>query len=74
MHHSYSSASCVLSKHHGMLFCLHVDIDECREAALNNSVICTQNDTVCQNTPGNYECVCVPGYRMMNGVCQREHN
>ena len=51
---------------------LLTDIDECQMAALNNSVICT-NDTQCTNTPGSFECVCVPGYRLVNGNCERKY-
>ena len=51
---------------------LLTDIDECQVAALNNSVICT-NDTQCTNAPGSFECGCVPGYRLVDGNCERKH-
>ena len=51
-----------------------LDIDECREAALVGTVICTQENTQCMNTDGSFECVCVPGYNQtMDGECQRKN-
>ena len=50
---------------------LLTDIDECRVAALNSSVICA-NDTSCTNSPGSFECECVSGYRLVDGNCERK--
>ena len=41
-------------------------------AALASLVVCTGEDTQCVNTYGSFECVCVPGYRLMDGNCQRK--
>lgn len=49
-----------------------IDIDECREAALESSVICTQANTQCLNTNGSFECVCVGGYEPVDGECERK--
>lgn len=48
-------------------------IDECRVAALSNLVICMQDNTECRNTPGDFECICVDGYELMGGACEREN-
>ena len=48
------------------------DIDECREAALSSAVICTENDTRCINIDGDFECVCVSGYELVDEVCERK--
>ncbi|KFO28784.1 EGF-like module-containing mucin-like hormone receptor-like 1 [Fukomys damarensis] len=40
---------------HRLLFCL--DIDECSK----NSTLCGPNST-CINTPGDYDCACLPGF------------
>ena len=49
-----------------------IDVDECYEAALSSSVICTQNNTQCINVAGDFECVCVDGYEATNGECHRK--
>lgn len=49
-----------------------VDIDECRLAALESLVICTQANTQCMNTDGSFECVCVDGYELVGGECIRK--
>ena len=47
------------------------DIDECEEAARNDSSICVENSD-CINTLGSYRCACFEGYLLVNGSCQRE--
>ena len=44
------------------------------QAAINGTTLCL-NKTECANTPGSYECVCAPGYRLIvgTGTCQRMH-
>lgn len=37
-----------------------------------SSVICTQENTQCMNTEGSFECVCVGGYELVDGQCQRK--
>ena len=50
---------------------ISTDIDECRMAALNDSVICI-NDTQCTNTLGSFKCDCVSGYKLVDGNCERK--
>ena len=45
------------------------DVDECLKAAIYNIELCTQN-TVCANTEGAYECPCISGFKLINGICQ----
>ena len=45
-----------------------LDVNECMLAALNGSSLCSANSE-CVNTHGSYECVCVPGYELTNGIC-----
>lgn len=49
-----------------------VDIDECLDAALENSVICSQPNTQCLNTYGSFDCICVNGYELKDGECERK--
>lgn len=65
---SYSLFSCF-----SFLFCFNTaaDIDECRVAALENSVVCAQPNTQCLNNEGSYECVCVDGYELVDDKCER---
>ena len=44
---------------------MHADIDECANAALNDTELCTSNSQ-CVNTEGSYECVCIQGYVLNN--------
>ena len=46
------------------------DVNECLEAAINSSSLCSDNSE-CINTHGSYMCVCAPGYDLINGTCQR---
>ena len=43
----------------------YADIDECSTDVHN----CTQNQQ-CVNRPGDYECECVSGYELVNGICE----
>ena len=52
---------------------MSTDIDECRMAALNDSVICI-NDTQCSNTLGSFKCDCVSGYELVDGYCERKRH
>ena len=49
---------------------LYADVDECLEAVANQRDLCPAN-TVCVNTIGSFQCVCVPGYELVDGTCQR---
>ena len=65
----YSSASL----HNNAIPIISTDIDECRMAALNDSVICI-NDTQCTNTHGSFKCDCVSGYELVDGICERKRH
>lgn len=52
--------------------CMIVDIDDCRVAALESLEICSKDNTLCVNTNGSFDCVCVDGYELVNQQCQRE--
>ena len=49
----------------------YADVNECLEAVANQRDICPAN-TVCVNTIGSFQCVCVPGYELVDGTCQRK--
>lgn len=56
-----------------VLLCLFSDIDECLEAARSSVNLCQLDEnTVCVNLEGSYECVCVSGYMNISGICQRQ--
>ena len=65
----YSTAS----MHNDAIPIISTDIDECRMAALNDSVICI-NDTQCSNTLGSFKCDCVSGYKLVDGNCERKRH
>ena len=44
---------------------MFLDIDECSTGVHN----CIQNQQ-CVNTPGDYECECISGYRLVNETCE----
>ena len=46
------------------------DVNECLEAVANQRDICPAN-TACVNKIGSFQCVCVPGYELVDGTCQR---
>ena len=48
------------------------DVDECFQAALDNTELCKQN-SVCLNTEGTYECPCISGFKHINETCQSEY-
>ena len=51
----------------------HADIDECLAAALEGMDVCeSDKNSQCLNTEGSFDCVCVPGYVVTNGSCQRK--
>ena len=43
--------------------CIHLDVDEC----INMSP-CDENE-ICTNTFGSYNCSCAPGYEQTGDVC-----
>ena len=45
--------------------CTLLDIDECTTGVHN----CTLNQQ-CVNKPGGYDCECVHGYKLLNGICE----
>ena len=50
---------------------LFIDVDEC-ELNIDN---CENDTTICSNTIGYFECLCLPGYINPNGTsCQRKLN
>ena len=53
------------------LILTYTDVDECLEAVANQRDICPAN-TVCINTIGSFQCVCVPGYELVDGTCRRK--
>ena len=56
---------------HSYLSYFYTDVDECLEAVANQRDICPAN-TACVNTIGSFQCVCVPGYELVDGTCQRK--
>ena len=48
------------------------DIDECLQATYEGEQLCS-NNTYCMNIPGSFDCVCIPGYEEVDGVCTREY-
>ena len=55
---------------------LLLDIDECLVAAVQAVDVCVNvTNSQCVNTEGSFECICVPGYIVVNETCERElHN
>ncbi|OQU88384.1 putative wall-associated receptor kinase-like 16 [Sorghum bicolor] len=47
------------------------DIDECVQDNMND--YCTARGATCQNTQGNFTCLCPPGKSMTNGICMAHH-
>ena len=47
------------------------DIDECLQATYESKQLCS-NNTYCVNIPGSFDCVCIPGYEDVDGVCSRK--
>lgn len=45
--------------------CMHADINECELDTDNN---CDEN-AVCRNTIGGFNCTCVPGYKSYGTLC-----
>ena len=42
-------------------------------AALNATDLCEGvENSQCVNTEGSYDCICVPGYTLVNESCERE--
>ena len=51
----------------------HTDIDECFVAAVEGTDLCeNETNSRCVNSEGSFDCVCVPGYTVVNGTCQRK--
>ena len=51
-----------------LTFCdTNTDIDECSKEANE----CNEN-AICVNTPGGYECLCKPGYERQGLICKRK--
>ena len=48
------------------------DIDECREAAVTSTLLCS-NTTRCLNVNGGFTCVCVDGFLNISGTCLGEY-
>ena len=65
MHVIYNYCICTLLHH-------DIDIDECEEAALDGMQLC-MTPMMCENTIGNFDCVCPPGSEPFNnGTMCRE--
>ena len=45
------------------------DIDECHEAALEDTGLCGRNGN-CINSEGSYDCICATGSALEDGTCQ----
>ncbi len=41
-------------------------------AVLEGVVICVEENTECVNNEGSFACVCVGGYELTDGKCQRK--
>lgn len=50
---------------------VYTDINECLEAVFMEVEVCPIN-TECTNTPGSFECPCVPGFSKVNESCIRK--
>lgn len=48
-------------------FSEHADINECQG---NGTNICSNLSETCENTEGSYKCICLPGFRKDNTLCQ----
>ena len=48
-----------------------LDINECREAAITNTQLCS-NTTQCLNLIGGFTCTCVDGFLNISGQCVGE--
>ena len=42
-------------------------------AILDGTVFCTEDNTMCVNTLGSADCVCVGGYELSDGECKRKN-
>lgn len=52
---------------------IHVDIDECYDAAVEGTDLCDDDKMrVCENIPGSFKCVCTSGYEEVGRKCERE--
>ena len=45
-----------------------VDINECVEHALNDTLLCEENE-ICENFPGRYQCSCPLGTHKVEDGC-----